>query len=151
MVALLQSPRCCSWCCCCCCCCCGCAHCSGGYTCVLRQVQHEMQRAFVELSGLSVSLFPSHFSPSASSAPSRVSPTQLPLRTCSAACLAARQVLRRLLAVRMCGPLSTRIHHALCHHVMCLFDTWHSSCTEFPFSCCLHPGPQLLWHSLPSS
>ena len=77
-----------------------------------------------------------HFSPSASSAPSRVSPTQLPLRTCSAACLAARQVLRRLLALRMCGALSTRIHHALCHHVMCLFDTWHSSCTEFAFSCC---------------
>ena len=72
----------------------------------------------------------------ASSTPSRVSPTQLPLRTCSAACLAARQVLRRPLALRMCGPWSTRIHHAFCHHVMCLFDTWHSSCTEFTSSSC---------------
>ena len=100
---------------------------------------------------------------SASSAPSRVSPTQLPLRTCSAACMAARQVLRRPLALRMCGPLSTRIHHASCHHVMCLFDTWHSSGNEFASSSCspwaftspscpswaftslsCAPGPQLL-------
>ena len=64
----------------------------------------------------------------------RVSPTQFPSRTCSAACLAARQVLRRPLALRMCGPLSTRTHHAFCHHVMCLFDTWLSSCTEFTSS-----------------
>ena len=67
---------------------------------------------------------------------SRVSPTQFPLRTCSVACLAARQVLRRPLALRMCGPLSTRTHHAFCHHVMCLFDTWLSSCTEFTSSSC---------------
>ena len=94
------------------------------------------------------SLLPfSPFCLSASSATTRVSPTQLPLRTCSAACLAARQVLRRPLALRMCGPWSTRIHKALCHHVMCLFDTWHSSCTEFTSSSC-PPSPLGLNYSL---
>ena len=33
--------------------------------------------------------------------------------------------------VHMCGPLSTRIHQAFLHHVMCLFDTSFSSCIEF--------------------
>ena len=87
---------------------------------------------------LSVSLLLpcSHFCLSAFSAPSRVSPNQFPLRTCSAACLAARQVLRCPLALRVCGPWSTRIHHAFCHHVMCLFDPWHLSCTELTSSSC---------------
>ena len=125
---------------------------------------------------LSVCLFPP-FSRSASSARGRASPAPSSSRACSAALLAARQTRRLPLALRMCGPLSTRIHHALCHHVMCLFDTWHSSCTEFAFSCCppgpsprprappglslryrAPPGPQLLFlaqlvlpeHSLPS-
>ena len=78
----------------------------------------------------------------------QVSPTLFPSRTYSASCLAARQVLRRPLALRMCGPLSTRIHHALCHHVMCLFDTWHSSCTEFTSSSCLSWAPTSLSLSL---
>ena len=75
------------------------------------------------------------FSPSASSAV-KVSSTQQLSRTCSAALLASRQIRRRPRAVRMCGPLSTRIHHAFRHHVMCLFDTWLSSfaCTEFKSS-----------------
>ena len=51
--------------------------------------------------------------------------------TCSAAFLAARHVRRRPRAVRMCGPLFTRIHQAFLHHVMCLFDTSFSSCIEF--------------------
>ena len=72
---------------------------------------------------LSVCLF-SHFSRSASSARRRASPAPSSSRACSAALLAARQTRRLPLALRMCGPLSTRIHHALCHHVMCLFDTW---------------------------
>ena len=84
---------------------------------------------------LSVCLLP-HFSRSASSARRWASPAPSSSRACSAALLAARQTRRLPLALRMCGPLSTRIHHALCHHVMCLFDTWHSSCTEFAFSCC---------------
>ena len=63
-----------------------------------------------------------------------VSQTQLPSRTCSAAC----------------GPLSTRIHHAKRHHVMCLFDTSFSSCIEFATtrsSCVVRalPGNQLLF------
>ena len=64
-----------------------------------------------------------------------VSPTHSSWQACSAACLAARQILRRPLAVRMCGPLLTRTHHAFCHHVMCLFDTWLSLCSEFSFLC----------------
>ena len=117
---LLQSPRRCG-CCCCCCCCCG----SGCCTCVLRQVQHEVQSVFTALSNLSVCLL-HHFSRSASSARRWASPAPSSSRACSAALLAARQTRR----------LATRIHHALCHRVMCLFDMWHSSCTEFAFSCC---------------
>ena len=30
-----------------------------------------------------------------------------------------------VLTLRACGPLSTRTHHAFCHHVMCLLDTGH--------------------------
>ena len=43
----------------------------------------------------------------------------------------SRQIRLRPRAVRMCGPLSTRIHHAFFHHVMCLFDTSLSSYIEF--------------------
>ena len=68
-----------------------------------------------------------HFSPSASSAELWVSSTLSSSRACSAALLAARQIRRRPRAVRMCGPPSTRIHHASRHHVMCLFDTSLSS------------------------
>ena len=68
--------------------------------------------------------------------PIRVSSTKLPPATCSAACLAAHQVLCRPLALRMCGPWSTRIYHAFRHHVMYLFDTWLPSCTEFVSSSC---------------
>ena len=150
-MVLLQIPRRCG------CCCCGCC------TCVLRQVQHEVQSVLTALSSLSV-CFLLHFSRSASSARRWASPAPSSSRACSAALLAARQTRRLPLALRMCGPLSTRIHHALCHHVMCLFDTWHSACTEFAFSCCLlglhlalvplpglshrsraPPGPQLLF------
>ena len=46
----------------------------------------------------------------------------------------ARQTLRLPLALRMLNPASIRIHHALLHHVMCLFDTSMSSCLEFPSS-----------------
>ena len=91
--------------------------------------------------------FPLHFlpfSPSASSA-IWVSSTQPLSRACSAALLAARQIRRRSRAVRMCGPVSTRIHQAFLHHVMCLFDKSFSSCVEFAFffasthsSCLLH-------------
>ena len=84
---------------------------------------------------LSVCLL-AHFSRSASSARRWASPAPSSSRACSAALLAARQTRRLLLALRMCGPLSARIHHALCPHDMCLFDTWHSSCTEVAFSCC---------------
>ena len=70
-------------------------------------------------------------SPSASSAKLWVSPTPSLSRACSAALLAARQIRGRPRAVRMCGPLSTRIHHAFFHHVMCLFDTSLSSYIEF--------------------
>ena len=37
--------------------------------------------------------------------------------------LAARQTLRLPRALRMLDPSSIRIHHALFHQVMCLFDT----------------------------
>ena len=57
-------------------------------------------------------------------------------RTSCAALVAARHTLRRSRAVCRCGPLLTRTHHALCHHVMCLFDTWLSSCSEFASSPC---------------
>ena len=57
-------------------------------------------------------------------------------RTSCAALVAARHTLRRSRAVCKCGPLLTRTHHALCHHVMCLFDTWLSSCSEFTFFPC---------------
>ena len=59
-----------------------------------------------------------------------------PLSVCSvsrvscAALVAARHALRRPRAERKCGPLSTRNHQAFRHHVMSLFDTWLSSCTE---------------------
>ena len=52
-------------------------------------------------------------------------------RACSAALLAARPIRRRPRAMRMCGPLSTRIHHAFLHHVMFPFDTSLFSCIEF--------------------
>ena len=85
----------------------------------------------------------SHFflpsvSSSASSAKRWVSPTPSLSRACSAALLAARQTRRRPRAVRMCGPLFTRIHHAFLHHVMCLFDTSFSSCIEFSFLASTH-------------
>ena len=70
-----------------------------------------------------------HVPPSASSAGLRVSSTLSSSRACSTALLAARQIRRRPHAVRVCGPLSTRIH-AFFHHVMCLFDT-SFSCIEF--------------------
>ena len=79
---------------------------------------------------LSLLSFLPHFSPSASSAKLWVSSTLSSSRACSAALLAARQIRRRPRAVRMC-PLSTRIHHAFLHHVMCLFDTSFSSYIEF--------------------
>ena len=81
---------------------------------------------------------PSSFLPSPVSLffsyPPWVSQTQLPSRTCSAAC----------------SPLSTRIHHAFRHHVMCLFDTSFSSCIELATthsSCVVRalPGNQLLF------
>ena len=50
-----------------------------------------------------------------------------------AATVAARHIRLQLRAVRMCGPFSTRIHHAFRHHVMCLSDTWLFSCSEFSF------------------
>ena len=70
-----------------------------------------------------LSPFLPHVSPSASSAKLWVSSTLSSSRACSAALLAARQIRRRPRAVRMCGPPSTRIHHAFFHHVVCLFDT----------------------------
>ena len=112
----LKFPWCCG-----CCCCCGCTCCSGRCSTKCRVFSLP---CLVCLSVCGALLPFSPFCHSASSAPSRVSSTQFPLRTCC--------------------PWSTRIHHAFCHHVMCLFDTWHSSCTEFTSSCCLHPGPQLL-------
>ena len=63
-------------------------------------------------------------------------------RASRAALVAARHTFRRPRAVRRCGPLSVRTHQASLHHVMCLFDTFISSCIEFvsffastPFSC----------------
>ena len=58
-------------------------------------------------------------------------------RISRAALVAARHACRRPRAVRRCGLLSIRTHHDLCHHVVCLFDTWFFSCIEFvppPFS-----------------
>ena len=72
-----------------------------------------------------------HFSLSASSAKLWVSSTLSSSRACSAPLLAARQIRRRPCAVCKCGPLSTRIHHAFFHHIICLFDTSFSSCIEF--------------------
>ena len=71
-----------------------------------------------------------HFSLSASLAEIWVSSTLSSSRACSAALLTARHVRRRPRAVRMCGPLSTRIHQTFLHHVMCPFDTSFSSCIE---------------------
>ena len=79
------------------------------------------------------------FSPSASSAV-WVSSTLSSSR-------AARQTRRRPRAVRMCGPLSTRIHHAFFHHVMCLFDTSFSSFVEFTSAL----SSLLLFRALPGS
>ena len=62
-------------------------------------------------------------------------------RISCAALVAARHTLRRSRAVRRCGPLLTRTHQALCHHVMCLFDTWLSSCNEFESSPCSSTSP----------
>ena len=61
-----------------------------------------------------LSVFPcSHFSLSP--------PGTFPVsRTSCAALVAARHTLRRSRAVCKCGPLLTRTHHALRHHVMCL-------------------------------
>ena len=60
--------------------------------------------------------------------------TPSPSRAFSAALLAARQILRLPLALRMLDPWSKRIHHALLLHVMCLFDTSLSSYVEFLLS-----------------
>ena len=77
-----------------------------------------------------LSVFPcSHFSLSP--------PGTFPVsRTSCAALVAARHTLRRSRAVCRCGPLLTRTHHALRHHVMCLSDTWLPSCSEFASSPC---------------
>ena len=90
------------------------------------------------------------FSPSASSARLWVSSTPSLSRACSAALLAARQIRRRPRAVRMCGPLSTRIHHAFLHHVMCLFDTSCSSCIEFVSLLSSTHSPCVVISSFPS-
>ena len=79
-----------------------------------------------------------HVSPSASSAGLRVSSTLSSSQACSTALLAARQIRRRPRAVRMCGPLFTRIQDAFFHHVTCLFDTSFSSCIEFSFLASTH-------------
>ena len=77
-----------------------------------------------------LSLLPvSHFSLSPSE-------TFLVSRASRAALVAARHALRRSRAVFKCGPLSMRIHHAFRHHIMCLSDTWLSSCSEFESSLC---------------
>ena len=52
-------------------------------------------------------------------------------RVSRAALVAARHTRRRPRAVLRCGPLSTRIHQAFFHHVMCLFNKSCSSCIEF--------------------
>ena len=102
-----------SRCCCCCCCCCG--SCCGKTTC-------RVLLSSLLVLPCSHSFLP-HFSSSASSARLWVSSALSSSRACSAALLAPRAVLR-------CGPLSTRIHQAFFHHVMCLFDT-SFSCIEF--------------------
>ena len=123
--ASLQTHRC--GCCCCCC-----------WGCCVSKVQHNVQSVFTALFVLSLSSFFLHFSPSVSLAKLWVSSTLSSSRACSAALLAARQIRRRPRAVRMCGPLSTRIHHAFLHHVMCLFDTSFSSYIEFSFLASTH-------------
>ena len=45
--------------------------------------------------------------------------------------LVARHVRRRPLALRKFGPSSVRIHQALRHHIMCLFDTSLLSCVGY--------------------
>ena len=79
-----------------------------------------------------------HFSPSASSVKLWVSSTLSLSRACSAALLAVRQTHRRPRAVLMCGPLSTQIHQAFFHHVMCLFDTSFSRTESVSFFSSTH-------------
>ena len=122
--------------CCGCCCCWGCCVCEvcGSCCCVAWQVQHYVQSVFTALFVLFLPcshVFLLHFSLSVSLAGLWASSTLSSSRACSAALLATRQVRRRSRAVRMCGLLSTRIHQAFLHHVMCLFDTSFSSCVEF--------------------
>ena len=84
-----------------------------------------------------------HFSPSPVCSVSRVS---------CAALVAARHALRRHRAVRRCGPLSTRIHQAFRHHVMCVFDTSLSLCVWFTsYSSSLRSPRALLFPSSSSS
>ena len=83
-----------------------------------------------------------HVSPSASSGKLCLSSFSSS-GACSAALQAARHVRRRHRSVRMFCPFSTRIHHAFRHHVMCLFDTWLSSCSEFS-SFFSSPSPSIL-------
>ena len=64
-------------------------------------------------------------SPSASSAKLWVSSTLSSSRACSAAFLAARQIRRRPRPVRICGPTSTRIHHAF-STMSCVYSTHQS-------------------------
>ena len=114
---------CCCYCCCCrwccwCCCCCWCCWCCCCETCRIRcrvaSFAFPVLPFFLPFSLFSVTLPTGSLRPSFRRGPGRP--------------------LAWLLA-RFC-PLSTRIHHALCHHVMCLFDTWHSSGSEFTSSSC---------------
>ena len=90
--------------------------------------------------------------PSASSAKLWVSPTPSLSRACSAALLAARQTRRRPRAVCMCGPLSTRIHHAFLHHFLHALNSLPSSLqrTSLALSSLLRalPGRRLLFLEL---
>ena len=71
-------------------------------------------------------------------------------RACSAALLAARHVRRRPRAVHKGVPLSTQIHQAFLHHLMCLFDTSFSSCVEFiSFFASTHSSCVVISSSLP--
>ena len=92
-------------------------------------------------------LLPSSFLPSSVSLSfhlTRVSPTQLPSRTCSAICLAARQVLRRSLALRMWSivnsdpPCISPPRHVSIRHIVIFlllhFNAFFLRCHLFFFS-----------------
>ena len=116
----LQAHRryCCCWCCC-------FSACSG-------KVEYDVQYVCVALSGLSLSLSssPRLLLCLFGWAPGLFDPVVITsLFGCSSGCSPDSSTPSRRSHVR--SPLSTRMHHAFFHQIMCPFDTSFSSCIEF--------------------